>query len=287
MNGTDNLEGLEPGLYIVATPIGNLGDITLRAVDILRRCDAVACEDTRVTGKLLKHLDISKPLWRYDDHASDAAREGLLAAMQRQAVVLVSDAGTPLISDPGYRLVREARERQLPVTSLPGPSAVTVALSACGLPTDRFMFGGFLPAKEQARKHVLEELGNIRTTLVFFETGARILRTLAQIEDLFPGRKVVVARELTKFYENFHAGTAGELYGEFEAAPPKGEIVLLLEPPIEIKTDDIDVDGLLSSLLAHEKPAKAAADAARMTGMDRKLLYKRIMGLKQSEQERS
>ena len=172
---------LKSGLYIVATPIGNLGDITLRAIDVLKRCEGVACEDTRVTGKLLKHLRISKPLWRYDDHSGERDRARLVASMQTRAVVLVSDAGTPLIADPGYRLVCDARAADIPVTSIPGPNAITTALSMSGLPSDRFLFAGFLPVKAKARGEVLAELGQVRTTLVFYETGPRLVKSLAAI----------------------------------------------------------------------------------------------------------
>lgn len=285
MNGTQEPEGLQPGLYIVATPIGNLGDITLRAVDVLSRCDAVACEDTRVAGKLLHHLGIRKPLWRYDDHASDEERARLLAASETQAVALVSDAGTPLISDPGYRLVREARARGLAVTSLPGPSAVITALSSSGLATDRFLFAGFLPAREGARKAVLEELAPLRATLVFFESGPRLLKSLKTIEQLMPDREIAVARELTKVFEEVIGGHAAELIDHYASRPPKGEIVLLVgRSGVPNSTDD-DIDSLLRAELVHEKPSRAAANVARMTGGDRSILYTRAMEIKQGEQE--
>lgn len=202
---------LEPGLYIVATPIGNLGDVTRRAAETLGRCAVVACEDTRVTGKLLNLLGLHKPMRRYDDHASDAAREALLAEMAQRPVALVSDAGTPLISDPGYRLVREARARGITVTSLPGPSALIVALSMSGLPTDRFMFAGFLPNKDKARGDVLAELAGVPATLVFYETGPRLVASLEAIAARLPGREVAVARELTKLHEECRSGSAAEL----------------------------------------------------------------------------
>ena len=167
-------KSLSPGLYIVATPIGNLGDITMRAAEVLARCDAIACEDTRVTRRLVRHLGLSKPLWRYDDHASAEDRARLLEAMRDKAVALVSDAGTPLVSDPGYRLVREARAAGVAIASLPGPSAPVMALTLSGLPTDRFLFAGFLPPKEAARAETLAELGGVRATLVFFETAPRL-----------------------------------------------------------------------------------------------------------------
>jgi 16S rRNA (cytidine1402-2'-O)-methyltransferase len=273
-------EPLEAGLYIVATPIGNLGDVTRRAADVLARCDAVACEDTRVTGKLLKHLGISKPLWRYDDHADDNARARLLDKMRGEAVALVSDAGTPLVSDPGYRLVREARAAGISVTSLPGPSAPVVALTLSGLPNDRFLFAGFLPAKDKARAEVLAEFAGVRTTLVFFETAPRLAKSLEAIGELLPGREVAVARELTKLYEECRTGSAGELAAHYEAHPPRGEIVLLIGPPGESEATAEDADILLREALGRLKPSHAAAEVAKATGLDRKALYARALELK-------
>lgn len=276
----DPTEPLSPGLYIVATPIGNLGDITLRAKDILARCDVVACEDTRVTGKLLKLLGLSAKLLRYDDHASDAARVRVLDAMQNQAVALVSDAGMPLISDPGYRLVREARAAGLLVTVIPGASAPLTALALSGLPNDRILFSGFLPAKDKARRDVLEELQSLRATLIFFETAPRLEKSLAAIEDVMPGREVAVARELTKLHEECRSGSAAELASHYAAHPPKGEIVLLIGPPAERAPDAGDAEAMLRELLATEKPSRAAAIVAKETGADRKALYARAMELK-------
>jgi 16S rRNA (cytidine1402-2'-O)-methyltransferase len=273
-------EPLEPGLYIVATPIGNLGDVTRRAVELLGRCDAVACEDTRVTGKLLKHLGLSKPLLRYDDHADDTARQNLLEKMRGGAVALVSDAGTPLVSDPGYRLVREARAAGIAVTSLPGPSAPVVALTLSGLPNDRFMFAGFLPAKDKARAEVLSELAGVRTTLVFFETAPRLVKSLEAIGAMLPGREVAVARELTKLYEECRTGSAGELAAHYAAHPPRGEIVLLIGPPGETEASAEDADALLREALGRLKPSHAAAEVAKATGLDRKALYARALELK-------
>ncbi len=270
---------LEPGLYIVATPIGNLGDITLRAVDILRRCDRVACEDTRVTGKLLKHLGISRPLHRYDDHAPPRAREQLVGAMRSEAVALVSDAGTPLVSDPGYRLARDAREAGIAVTTLPGACAAIAGLTLSGLPNDRFLFAGFLPAKEKARADVLAELGSIDVTLVFYETGPRLLKSLWAIGELPGDREVAVARELTKLHEECRTGSAAELAEYYEAHPPKGEIVLLVGPPGEAAPTG-DPDQLLREALETLKPSQAAAQVAKATGLDRKALYARAMELK-------
>ncbi|MEC8178207.1 MAG: 16S rRNA (cytidine(1402)-2'-O)-methyltransferase, partial [Pseudomonadota bacterium] len=179
---------LAPGLYIVATPIGNLSDITLRAVDVLSRCDGVACEDTRVTGKLMKHLGLSKPLWRYNDHAEERDRARLIESMQTRAVALVSDAGTPLISDPGYRLVNAAREAGVEVQTIPGPCAAIAAITLAGLPSDRFLFAGFLPVKDKARGDMLAELGGIDATLLFYESAGRLAKSLAAIDTALPGR---------------------------------------------------------------------------------------------------
>lgn len=271
---------LEPGLYIVATPIGNLGDITLRAAEVLRGVAAIACEDTRITGKLMHHLGTKQRLIRYDDHASEADRERLLALMAEQPVALVSDAGTPLISDPGYRLVREAKARGIAVTSLPGPSAAIVALTLAGLPNDRFLFAGFLPNKDKARRDVLTELAPVPATLVFYETAPRLGDALRAVSETLPGREVSVARELTKKFEESRTGLPDELIEHYAAHPPKGEIVLLVGPPVAGDCADIDIDALLRAELANSKPSQAAAAVARATGHDRKALYARALELK-------
>lgn len=268
-----------PGLYIVATPIGNLGDITLRAAELLRACDAVACEDTRVTGRLMKHLGVAKPLWRYDDHASDADRERLLEAMRTRAVALVSDAGTPLVSDPGYRLVRDARAAGIAVTTLPGPCAAVAGLTLSGLPNDRFLFAGFLPAKEKARAAALAALAAVPATLVFYETAPRLLKALAAVEAHLPGREVAVAREITKLYEECRTGGPSELAAHYAAYPPRGEIVLLIGPPVARQSAE-DPEALLSRALLAMKPSQAAAHVARETGLDRKALYARALALR-------
>ncbi|WP_052223349.1 16S rRNA (cytidine(1402)-2'-O)-methyltransferase [Novosphingobium malaysiense] len=273
-------QSLSPGLYIVATPIGNLGDITLRAVDVLRAAGAVACEDTRVTGKLLNHLGLKKRMIRYDDHAGEGDRERLLALMASEPVALVSDAGTPLISDPGYRLVKLARERDIPVTSLPGPNAAVMAMTLSGLPNDRFLFAGFLPNKAKAREDALSELAPVRATLIFYETAPRLEATLGAIGAVLPGREVAVARELTKRFEECRSGTPSELSSHYAAHPAKGEIVLLVAPPSDEPAEDVDVDAMLQAELAQNKPSQAAARVAKATGLDRKSLYARAMELK-------
>ncbi len=271
---------LSPGLYIVATPIGNLGDITLRAITTLRGVAAVACEDTRVTGKLLHHLQIKQRLIRYDDHASEATRDHILALAAEQPVALVSDAGTPLISDPGFKLVRAARERGLAVTSLPGPSAAIMALTLAGLPSDRFLFAGFLPNKDKARRDALRGLAGIEATLVLYETAPRLTDALAAIADELPGREVAVARELTKRFEECRTGFPQELIAHYAAHPPKGEIALVIAPPGEKEPADHDIDALLLAALADAKASQAAAAVAKTTGLDRKVLYARALELK-------
>lgn len=263
----------------MATPIGNLGDITLRAVDVLRRCDGVACEDTRVTGKLLKHLGISKPLWRYDDHAEARDRARLIESLRTRAVALVSDAGTPLVSDPGYRLVNDARAEGLPVTVIPGACAAIAGLTLSALPNDRFLFAGFLPAKDKARGDVLAELASVQATLVFYETAPRLAKSLAAIEEAMPYREIAVARELTKLHEECRRGFAAGLTAWYEAHPPKGEIVLLVGPPVDHGHEELDADELLREALAESKPSQAAAQVAKLTGMDRRELYARAMEL--------
>ncbi|MGI9375704.1 MAG: 16S rRNA (cytidine(1402)-2'-O)-methyltransferase [Tsuneonella suprasediminis] len=271
---------LSPGLYIVATPIGNLGDVTLRAAEVLKGCDAVACEDTRVTGKLMKHIGSAKPLWRYDDHASERDRARIVEAARTQAIALVSDAGTPLISDPGYRLVRDARDSGVAVTSLPGPCAAIVGLTLSGLPNDRFLFAGFLPAKDKARGDTLAALAHVDATLVFYETGPRLTKSLAAIASVLPGRNVSVARELTKLHEECRTGAAADLMAHYEASPPKGEIVLMIAPPEEVAVSKDDAESMLREALETMKTSQAAAFVAKETGIDRKTLYARAMELK-------
>ncbi|MDJ0977703.1 MAG: 16S rRNA (cytidine(1402)-2'-O)-methyltransferase [Erythrobacter sp.] len=271
---------LEPGLYIVATPIGNLGDITLRAIDTLRRCAVIACEDTRVTGRLLAHLGIETRMQRYDDHASDAARARLLERAAQEPVALVSDAGTPLISDPGYRLVREARDSVVAVTSIPGACAAITGLTLSGLPNDRFLFAGFLPAKDKARRDALAELASVPATLVFYETGPRLVRSLEALAELWPDRDVAVARELTKLHEECRTGAAADLAAHYSERPAKGEIVLLVAPPWPAAPDE-DPDALLREALGELPVSKAAARVSKATGLDRQTLYARAVAIKE------
>lgn len=271
---------LEPGLYIVATPIGNLGDITLRAIAVLGSVAMIACEDTRVAGKLLKHLGIKARLQRLDDHASPETRTRIIDEARHSPVALVSDAGTPLISDPGYRLVREARAAGVTVTSIPGACAAVSALAIAGLPSDRFLFAGFLPVKDKARAETLEGLAGVAATLVFYETAPRLERSLLAIAELWPEREVAVARELTKMHEECRSGTAASLAAHYAAHPPKGEIVLLIGPPAEAEAPVLDSDALLRAALAGAGPGKAAGQVAKATGIDRAVLYARALELK-------
>jgi 16S rRNA (cytidine1402-2'-O)-methyltransferase len=281
---TGESPALQPGLYIVATPIGNLGDMTRRAVEVLGTVAVIACEDTRVTGKLMAHLGIRKPLRRYDDHADAAARDALIALMRTEPVALVSDAGTPLISDPGYRLVRAAQAEGIMVTSLPGPSALITALTLAGLPTDRFLFAGFLPGKDKARGDVLRELAAVPATLVFYDTGPRLADSLDAMVEALPRREIAVARELTKMFEECRRGSAQDLAAHYREHPPRGEIVVLAGPPGEApKPDDAAIDAALREALVRLPVSRAAKDVARSLGLDRRDMYTRALDL-QSDQ---
>ena len=243
---------LAPGLYVVATPIGNLRDITLRALDVMAAADVVLAEDTRVTGKLLSLYGLSAKLERYDEHGAERARPRILAALaQGKRVALVSDAGTPLVSDPGYRLVREAAQEGHPVFAIPGASALLAGLSVAGLPSDRFLFAGFPPPKSAARRTFLEELAGIRATLIFFEGGSRLAASLADMAAVLGDREAVVCRELTKLYEEVRRGTAAELV-EWATAGVKGEICIVVEGGV---VQEIDLEtGItqVQALVAHD-----------------------------------
>ena len=270
---------LTPGLYIVATPIGNLGDITLRAVDVLRRCDGVACEDTRVTGKLLKHLGISKPMWRYDDHSEHRDRTRLVESMRDRAVALVSDAGTPLISDPGYHLVRQVRAAGYPVVPVPGACALIAALSAAGLPSDRFIFEGFLPAKAAGRRARLEQVREEPRTLIFYEAPHRILECLEDMRSVFgEERPALLARELTKTFETLKGLPLAELcaWVAADSNQQRGECVVLVagwQAPEGEEAVNADALRVLDLLLAEMPLKRAAALAAEITGVRKNLLY--------------
>lgn len=270
-----------PGLYIVATPIGNLGDISARAQATLSAADVVACEDTRVTGKLLSLLGIKRPLIRHDDHSDAAARAAIVARMGHEAVALVCDAGTPLISDPGYRLVREARAAGHRITSVPGPCAAITALTMAGLPTDRFLFVGFLPAKAQARDRAIASFAAIDASIILYESGPRLPATLAALAHALGPREAFVAREITKLYEEGVADTLDALAQHY-AAPPRGEIVIVIGPPAEAVPEPSDaatIDAAIIDALATQSPAGAAKTVARMLGVPRDQAYARAVAL--------
>lgn len=241
---------LARGLFLVATPIGNLGDITVRALAVLSRADVIYCEDTRHSRTLVAHYGLTAPLRAYHEHNAEAERPRILELIaEGRAVALISDAGTPLISDPGYKLVREAIEKELPVTALPGASAVMAGLTVAGLPTDTFLFAGFLPPKEGARRQRLTDLAPIPATLVFFESPSRLAKTLTAMNTIFGNREVVVARELTKRFEETRRGTAEALAMWAEAAEFKGEIVILVAPPGVVASTDAALEAALSEAL--------------------------------------
>jgi 16S rRNA (cytidine1402-2'-O)-methyltransferase len=274
-------EKLKPGLYIVATPIGNLSDLSPRAADILARADVLAVEDSRVTAKLLQHIGVRRPMIPYHDHNADRVRPELIARMAGESVALVSDAGTPLISDPGYKLVRDARAAGLAVTTIPGPCAAIAALTLAGLPTDRFLFAGFLPSKAKARADAIAELAGVRATLVFYESGPRLAAALAALAEGLGPREAAVAREISKAYEEAVTAPLPELAARYADAPPKGEIVIVVAPPGEAEAaSEDDVEAALREALKRLPPAKAAGEVARALGADRKALYARAMALK-------
>lgn len=274
---------LAAGLYLVATPIGNLRDITLRALDTLCAADVIACEDTRTAQRLLSAHGIRRPTLALHDHNEGAVADRLVARIaEGQAVALVSDAGTPLVSDPGYRLVQAALEAGVRVTSLPGPCAAIAALQLAGLPVDRFLFAGFLPAKSGARRRVLEELKPVAATLVFYEAPHRLLETLADAAAVLGPRPATVARELTKLFEEARRGSLTQLDAHYaEAGPPKGEIVLLIGPPLPADAAEAaeDVDTLLRRALATLSVKEAAAAVAAATDRPRRDIYRRALDI--------
>lgn len=275
---------LEPALYLVATPIGNLGDITLRALETLAGADVLACEDTRVTRVLLDRYGIATRPYAYHEHNADEVGPKLVAALDEgRSVALVSDAGTPLVSDPGYRLGQLALAAGHKVVPIPGASAPLAALVGSGLPNDAFLFAGFLPTRDKARRDRLGELSMVPATLVFFESPHRIGATLAAAADVLGAdRPAAVCRELTKTFEEFRRGSLAGLAAHYEENPQvKGEIVLVVGPPAEPPPPPAaDVDALLSALMRDMPAGKAATEAARQTGMPRRELYQRLLELK-------
>lgn len=276
---------LRAGLYVVATPIGNARDISLRALDILKGCDVIAAEDTRVTAKLLAIHGISKPMVAYNDHNAPEMRPKLIGRMAHgEAVALVSDAGTPLVSDPGYKLVRETIMVSLPVVAIPGASAPLVGLTLSGLPSDRFLFAGFLSSKAGERNTALEELKSVRATLIFFESAQRLDESLAAMAQVLGDRPCAVTRELTKLHEEVRRGSLSELAAHYQkAGAPKGEVTLLVGPPGEAVIDNAKLDAALTAALEF-MPVKAAANMiAELTDGSRKQIYARALELKNGD----
>jgi 16S rRNA (cytidine1402-2'-O)-methyltransferase len=275
------MNALPPGLYIVATPIGNLSDLSPRAADVLARADLIAVEDSRVTAKLLHHIGARRPMLPYHDHNAERVRPQLLERMRQGAVALVSDAGTPLISDPGYKLVRDARAAGIPVTTIPGPSAVVAALTLAGLPTDRFLFLGFLPPKGGAKATAIAEFASVRATLVLYESGPRLAATLQALQTGLGDREAAVAREISKKFEETVTGTLSELAERYSEAAPKGEIVVVVAPPGEAEAvGEAQVDEALREAMGRLSASRAAAEVAEKLGVPRRQAYERALKLK-------
>ena len=271
---------LTPGLYIVATPIGNLSDLTVRAADTLRGASLILAEDKRVTAKLLAHVQATAPMTVYHDHSSEAERDRILARLGTEAVALVSDAGTPLISDPGYKLVRAARAAGHAVHTIPGACAAIAALTLAGLPTDRFLFAGFLPPKAKARADSIAELASLRASLVFYESGPRLGESLAALAHGLGPRDAAVIREISKLHEETVTGPLAELAARYADLAPKGEITIVVGPPAEQEAASDDaLDAALRTALATLTPSRAAAEVAASLNIPRKRAYARALAL--------
>jgi 16S rRNA (cytidine1402-2'-O)-methyltransferase len=271
-------ERLSPGLYVVATPIGNLGDLSPRAADALRRADRILAEDKRVSAKLLAHAGAKAPMSVYNDHSTDAEREAIVARLGGEAIALISDAGTPLISDPGYKLVRAARDAGHAVRTLPGPSAAIAALTLAGLPTNRFLFLGFLPPKAKARADAIAQVAAIRATLVLYESGPRLGQTLTALANGLGPREAAVVREISKLHEETGTGTLAHLAERYASAAPKGEIVIIVGPPAaSAAASEAELDSALDEALARLSPSRAAAEVAERLDVPRKRAYARAL----------
>ncbi|MEQ8177289.1 MAG: 16S rRNA (cytidine(1402)-2'-O)-methyltransferase [Amphiplicatus sp.] len=271
---------LEPGLYVAATPIGNLGDVTYRVVEALKAADLILCEDTRHTARLCAAYGIETRRAPYHEHNAEEVRPAILAKLLEGAsICLVSDAGTPLISDPGYKLVREARDAGVKIIPLPGPSALVAGLTASGAPTDRFLFAGFPPAKAGARENFFRDLAGIEATLVFYEAPSRLAESLAAMAAALGDRRACVAREITKLHEDFREESLSALAAHYAAHPPKGEIVVIIHPARAVG-ETVDVDALLKKALQSMTLKDAAAAVAGASGMPRKDVYARALALK-------
>ena len=273
-----NDEILPPGLYIVATPIGNLGDLSPRAGATLRGAERILAEDKRVSAKLLAHARATAPMSVYHDHSDEGVRERLLAELGTKAIALISDAGTPLISDPGYKLVRAARAAGHAVVTIPGPCAAVAALTVAGLPTDRFLFLGFLPAKAKARSEAIAEVAAVRASLLLYESGPRLGESLAALAEGLGGRDAAVVREISKLHEECVTGTLAELAARYAGAPPRGEIVIVVGPPGErAGASEAELDAALDEALGRLSPSRAAAEVATLLGVPRKRAYARAL----------
>jgi len=277
---------LAPGLYVVSTPIGNLRDVTLRALDVLSAADLLACEDTRISGRLLAHYEIDRPLTAYHEHNAREARPKLLERLAGgAAIALISDAGTPAVSDPGYKLIAEARSAGIPVHAVPGASALTAALAVAGLPTDAVAYLGFLPAKAAARRRKLRPFAGVPASLVVYESPHRLAKTLADLAAVLGPREAALCRELTKRFEEVRRGSLPDLAERYGDATVKGEIVLVIAPPAEessrIAPDD--ADSALKAALETLSVKEAAAAVAWLTGKSRRSLYQRALALKSGE----
>jgi 16S rRNA (cytidine1402-2'-O)-methyltransferase len=287
LNGVEmSPPALDAGLYVTATPIGNLGDVTIRALDTLAAADVIACEDTRVTSRLTKRYGITTPLIVYREHNAARQRPRLLAELAAgKAVALVSDAGTPLVSDPGYRLVTEALAAGHKVVPIPGASAMLAALVGSGLPSDAFLFAGFLPPKSAARRTRLGELAGVPATLIFYEAPQRVAATLKDVAEMLGGdRPVVVARELTKLFETFRRDRLDALAADFAGEPtPKGEVTILVGPPRAQAMDEAAIDAMLRERLRQLSPAKAVAEVTAASGAPRNIVYRRALALKAAD----
>ena len=274
-------ERLAPGLYIVATPIGNLSDLSPHAAAVLAGADVIAVEDSRVTAKLLSHIGVKRPMTPYHDHNADRVRPDLIAQMADRAVALVSDAGTPLISDPGYKLVRDARAAGRHIITVAGPCAAIAALTLAGLPTDRFLFLGFLPPKSGARATAIAEVAAIRTTLILYESGPRLAAALQALHEGLGDREAAVVREISKKFEETVTGTLSELAARYAEAPPKGEIVIVVGPPGEAEAAGEDeIEEALREAMTRLSPSRAAAEVAAALGLPRRDVYERAQKLK-------
>lgn len=273
---------LRAGLYLVATPIGNLEDISIRALNTLANASAILCEDTRVTGKLLKAYGIRNKTSTYNDHSTDNTRNRVIEKIQDgEAVALVSDAGLPLIADPGYKIVNDCIEQGLYVTSIPGANAGLTALQLSGLPSDNFTFIGFLPTKSKARLDVLQRWQNTPSTLIAYETAPRLVKSLTDIHATMPDRRVAVVREITKIYEEARLGTPQQLITHYEEnGLPKGEIVLVIQPPQQDDVSEDDVQQALKNALKTMSTKEAAAYVAAQTGWKKKQIYDMALKLK-------